>query len=589
MFPRFLLILYIIVAAATGAIAQDPTPSPTPIDTDREGRSAEDLANVPTVAPGFESEERLLPDLGRIGVDMADQRPISVREAIALAFENNTDIEVTRKNVRIAEYDLQAARGVYQPRLVGQTSYERATTPNVSIFSSNQKTTQGAFVGNATVTGYIPRFGTVLSGELTNQRVTTNNPISILSPQYNSGLGLRLVQPLLRGRGFDQNRRTIEIAKRNLSLTDAQFRQRSIEIITSVQRAYWDLTFALRNLQVQRDGVRDAKRQLDHNRRLVEEGQLAPIDIVAAETQVATFEQAVYEALNAVTQAENGLKNLIAPNRHDAIWNESITPTDQVELTVPRTTLGDAITTAMANRPELELNNVQKEINEIDRRYFRNQTLPQVDLIARYSSAGIGGSQNPNFRSPFDIPCDPADPGYEACIARQMAQQAQLQTLLQSIGGAGSSVGDIFANKYPTYSVGIQFNLPLFGDKTAKAQLGRALVEGERIETQREAAEQAIQVDVRNAIQAVRTAEARLRSAAIARENTARQYESEQRKLDEGYSDVYRVLERQMALTAARSNELRAQTELNKAIADLHRATGNALTENDITLLIRGR
>jgi outer membrane protein len=245
MFPRFLLVFFICSAVAVGAYAQDPTPSPTPIDTDREGRAAEDLKNVPTVAPGFESDERLLPDLGRIGVDMADQRPISVREAIALALENNTDIEVTRKNVRIAEYDLQAARGVYQPRLIGQTSYERATTPNVSIFSSNQKTTQGAFVGNAAVTGFIPRLGTVITGEVMNQRVTTNNPISILSPQYNSGFSLRLTQPLLRGRGFDQNRRTIEIAKRNLSLTDVQFRQRSIEIITGVQRAYWDLTYAL--------------------------------------------------------------------------------------------------------------------------------------------------------------------------------------------------------------------------------------------------------------------------------------------------------------------------------------------------------
>lgn len=589
MFPRSFFIFFLIAAVAAGALAQDPTPSPTPIDTDRQGRAAEELTNVPAVAPGFESEERVLPDLGRIGVDMANQRPISVREAIALALENNTDIEVTRKNVRIAEFDLEAARGVYQPRLIGQTSYERSTTPNVSIFSSNQKTTQGAFVGTANLTGYIPSFGTVITGEVTNQRVTTDNPISILSPQYNSGLGLRLVQPLLRGRSIDQNRRTIEIAKRNLSLTDVQFRQRSIEIITNVQRAYWDLTYALRNLQVQRDGVRDAKEQLEHNRRLVEEGQLAPIDIVAAETQVATFEQAVYEALNAVTQAENGLKALISPNRHDPIWSEAITPTDNVDLAAPRTTLGEAITAAMANRPELELSNVRKEINEIDREFFKDQTRPQIDLVARYSSAGIGGARNPNFSSPFDVPCDPDDPGYDACVARQMAQQAQLQTLLQSIGGAGSSYGDIFANKYPTYSVGIQFNLPLFGDKTAKAQFGRALVEGERIETEREAAEQLIQVDVRNAMQAVRTAEARLRSAAIARENTARQYESEQRKLDEGYSDIYRVLERQTALTVARSNELRAQTELNKAIADLHRATGNALTENDVTLLLRGK
>jgi HAE1 family hydrophobic/amphiphilic exporter-1 len=132
--------------------------------------------------------------------------------------------------------------------------------------------------------------------------------------------------------------------------------------------------------------------------------------------------------------------------------------------------------------------------------------------------------------------------------------------------------------------VGVQFNLPLFGDKTAKAQYGRSLVEGERIETQRAQAEQAIQTDVRNALQAVRTAEARLRAAGIARENSQKQYESEQRKLDEGQSDVYRVLERQTALTIARSNELRARTDLNKAITDLQRATGNTLDANGIAM-----
>ena len=143
---------------------------------------------------------------------------------------------------------------------------------------------------------------------------------------------------------------------------------------------------------------------------------------------------------------------------------------------------------------------------------------------------------------------------------------------------------DILTQKYPAVRVGVQFNLPLFGDKTAKAQYGRSLVEGERIETQRAQVEQNIQTDVRNALQAVRTAEARLRAAGIARENSQKQYESEQRKLDEGQSDVYRVLERQTALTVARSNELRARTDLNKAITDLQRATGNTLEANGIAM-----
>lgn len=573
--------LILVLSFFGAAAAQTPTPTPTPVAMppadDKQEVPPEKLEGVPAIAPNYSSEDRSLPDLGRVGVDMTDQRSLTLTEAITLALENNRDIEVTRKNVKIAEFDLTAARGVYQPRFTGQTAYERSKVPNVSIFSSNQTTTQGSLVGNAGVTGYVPSFGTILRGEFNNTRLTTDNPISILSPQNNANVTFSLTQPLFRGRSFDQNRRVIEIAKRNLSLTDVQFRQRSIEIIASVQRAYWDLTYALRNLQVQRDGVKDAKDQLAHNRRLVQEGQLAPIDIVAAETQVANFEQAVYDALNVVTQSENALKNLISPNRNAAIWNESVTPVDPVDLDAPRTTLTEALSAALENRPELEINQAQKDINAIDQRLYRELKKPQIDLVASYSSAGIGGSQNPDFNSPFR--CDPESPTFDECV---LAQQMQRQTLLTALGSSGSSVTDIFANRYPTYRVGLQFNLPLFGDKTAGAQLGRALVEGERLEVQREALEQNIQIDVRNALQTLRTAEARLRAAAIARENSAKQYESEQRKLDNGQSDIYRVLERQTALTAARSAELRAQTELNKAISDLQRATGNSLKANNV-------
>src|SRR6185436_6300399 len=124
----------------------------------------------------------------------------------------------------------------------------------------------------------------------------------------------------------------IEIARKNLSLTDAQFRQRAIETITSVQRAYWDLVFALRNLQVQKDAVRDSRAQLDHNQRMVTEGSLAPIDVVAAEAQVAGFEQSLFSALEEVSRSENNLKNLIAVNRNSDLWNLSVVPTDSVDL-----------------------------------------------------------------------------------------------------------------------------------------------------------------------------------------------------------------------------------------------------------------
>ncbi len=565
----YIIALALLIVAGTEARAQDPTP--TPAVNDAQNVAPENIKGVPAIAEKYRSDDRTLPDLGRVGVDMTDQRPLTLRETIELALENNRDIEVARKTSTIAEWDLRGTGGIFQPRLTGQSYYERATVPNVSIFSNNQKTTQNSIIANATVQGYVPRFGTVLAGTFNNSRVTTDNPISILSPQDNSGLGFSLVQPLFRGRRFDAGRRTIEIAKRNISLTDTQFRQRSIEVVAMVEKAYWDLTYTLRNLQVQRDGVRDAKSQLEHNRRLVDEGQLAPIDIVAAETQVANFEQAVYDALNAVNTTENVLKNLIAPNRTDAIWRQSLTPVESVEKDIPNTTLTEAMDLAIGNRPELEINKTQKDINLLDQRLYRDQKKPQIDFTASYTSAGIGGSQNPSFSPSFPTPCTTA-PASPAC-----AQQQENLTLL-----TGSPFRGIFLNRYPVLRFGVNFNIPLFGDKTASAALGRSKVEGERLDTQREQIEQGIQVEVRNALQSLRTAEGRLRAAAIARENTAKQYESEQRKLDEGQSDIYKVLERQTALATARSNELRARTELNKAITELQRATGNSLKVNDI-------
>jgi HAE1 family hydrophobic/amphiphilic exporter-1 len=602
----FLAIIFTLFVNFGATQAQDampspiPATSPTPIVVEVEKKSTdelkvvddkqnvqpENLKNVPRIAPNYKSEDRSLPDLGLVGVDMMQQKPLSLKEAITLALENNKDIEVSRQSVQLAEFDLTAGEGFYEPRFSGNTQYERATLPNVSIFSTNKTTTNSSIVGNARYQGFIKKLGTIYTAELNNARVSTNNPISILSPQYNTGLTFSVAQPLLRGRRFDNGRRIIEIAKRNLSLTDTQFRQRSIEIIANVQRAYWDLTFTLRNLEVQRDGVRDAKDQLAHNKRLVEEGQLAPVDIIAAETQVANFEQNVYIALEEVGRAENNLKNLIAENRNDSIWTESIVPTDSVELAAPRTTLTEALDLALQNRPEIEFNKVAADINEIDRRFYREQTKPQVDLVASYATSGIGGSQNENFRSPFAAICDPNATDYQTCLIRQQQQTAQQQTFLQGIGGAASGITDIFSNRYPTFRIGVQFNLPL-GNKTAKAQFGRSLVEGERVKTQREQVEQNIQVDVRNSLQAVRTSEARLRSAAISRENGEKQYASEQRKLDAGQSNIYQVLERQTALMNARSAELRAQTELNKAIAELQRATGNSLKANNVEARLR--
>ncbi len=591
----FGFIFIFILLSATEIKAQDATPTPTPVN-DGQNVQPEKIEGVPQIAPNYESEDRTLPEIGIVGVDLMQQKPLSLKDAIVMALENNKDIEVSRQNVRIAEFDLRSAKGFYDPRFVGTTQYERATTPNVSVFSNVRSITQNSLVGNAGVQGSLEKFGTNYSANFSNQRVNSTNPLSVLSPQYNTSFNLSFTQPLFRGRTIDQPRRTIEIAKRNLSLTDTQFRQRSIEIITNVQRAYWDLTFALRNLQVQRDAVRDAKDQLEHNKRLVEEGTLAPVDIIASETQVANFEQNVYTALEEVGRSENNLKNLISENRNTPIWSASVIPTDSVELDAPRTTLVEALTLALENRPEIEVNNVQKDINAIDQKYFKDQTKPQIDLVAGYTSSGISGSANANALNIFSN-TSTSDKINEVIsrVNPTLPPNQQItpivipppQTISSDLTGSyTSSLTDIVTNRYPIYRVGLQFNIP-FGNQIAKAQFGKSLVQGEQLNTQREQLEQAIQVDVRNALQSVKTSEARLRSAAISRENSEKQYESEQRKLDAGRTDIYTVLERQTALMNARSAELRAQTELNKAIAELQRATGNSLKANNVEARLR--
>jgi outer membrane protein TolC len=345
--------------------------------------------------------------------------------------------------------------------------------------------------------------------------------------------------------------------------------------------------FALRSLQVQRDAVTVAQTQLTHNKRLVQEGQLAPIDIVAAEAQISTYEQGVFSALEEVSRSENFLKHLIAENKTSQIWIESIVPTDPVDLQVPQVSLPDALQTAMQNRPELQQSTVLKEINEIDQRYFKNQTKPAVDLVGTYGVNGLAGAVSTAGVNPFT-----ASSLQVRQRVDQLSELAGLDPLPivppqtfspDLLGGYGQSLQSLFANRYGNFRVGVQISLPL-RNRTAEAQLGRSLVEGERIATQREQIEQAVQVDVRNALQSMRSAEARLRAAVATREANEQQFASEQRKLDAGQSTTFLVLERQTALTTARGLELKAQTDLNKAIADLQRATGNALSVNSIVV-----
>ncbi|MDQ3801905.1 MAG: TolC family protein [Acidobacteriota bacterium] len=576
---------------------QTPTSPQTPIIT--PGQNVGDSRLTPTtdlptepppVAPNFEAPLRPLPSAERVGVDVMNQLPLTLDEAIRLALQNNNDVDSSRIDVQIAEFNLRAARGVYDPLLGGESYYERRTTPTASTIGgagASGSITQSDLRTNFGATGLSPVAGGSYSVDFNTGRTTSNNQNALLNPQFPSSFSLTYTQPILRGRRFDINRRNIEIAKKNLSLSDSQFRQRVIEVVNQVEQAYWDLVYALRNLQVQIDAVKQARTQFESNQRLVAKGALAPIEIIASTTQITTFEQNVYTAQQDVTRAENTLKTLMLKERTSDIWIRSLTPVTPVEIEAPRVPLESAVGDAIRNRLELQQIQTSTEINNINTRFYREQTKPQVDLIANYTANGLAGTANEITRESGTINPDllarinqlSANQGLPPLVVTPTTTVSAPPSSL--VGGPFSSITDLLTARYPTYRVGVRISLPL-GNRVAEAELGRSLAEGNRLQNQRLQQEQIIEAEVRNALQALRSAEARLASAAAARNSAELLYESEQRQFRAGTTTLFLVLQRQNELIAARGRELQAQTDLNKAVAAFQRATGTTLTVNNI-------
>lgn len=553
---------------------------------------AELPAEPPTIAPNYRAPARALPSAERVGVDAAAQMPLTLNEAIKLALQNNNDIETASIDVRLAEFDLRGARGIYDPLISSESYLERSTTPTSSLIGGgpNGSVTQTDATGALRFGGFSPFFGGNYQVDFASTRLTTNNSFVSLNPQYPTALTFTYSQPLLRGLRIDDNRRRIEIGKRNVALTDAQFRQRAIEVIAQVEGAYWDLAFALRNLQVQIEAVKQARTQVESNQRLVQEGILAPIDVVAADAQVTNFEQNVYSAQEGVTRAENTLKTLLLPDRQNQLWSQALVPVTPIDLEPPHLPLTDAVQAALVNRPELAQLVSTAEINQVNTRFYKDQTRPQVDVVGTYNPVGLGGSLVPRGDG---FPFGGSNEALEARV-NELSIRAGLAPLAPTpvvigtispdlIGNYSTSLGNLFGLNYPTVRVGVRVQLPL-RNRTAEANFGRSLAEGTRIQNQRAQAEQLIEADVRNSLQAVRSAQARLASAAASRASAEQQFASERRQFQSGLSTVFLVLQRQTELLAARGRELQAQTDLNKSIAQFQRSIGTTLEANRVSV-----
>ena len=574
------------------------TPAPTPLP----GEPQEPLRE-PVIQEYQAKPMPPVPSLRRLGVG-DEQLPLSLNDAIKRALENNNDIEVARDDVRIAETQLRALEGIFDPIFAIQPTYDKRISPQQSQLGGGQGGTTSTTTWSLgpSVTKQFGRGGGNYFLSFANQHTNTNNTFSLLNPFYSSNLSLQFTQPLLRDRSIDNNRRQIRIQRKRLDQSDADFRQRTIETITRVQQAYWELVFALRDQQNQLANLNLSRESLRNVEAQIAAGAKAPLERAEVQTELANRETSLLTAVQNVAIAENNLKVLVFKDPSSPDWSAQVTPTDTPKFDTNPVNLPDALKAARDNRPELRRLRLQNDINDIDIRFFKNQTKPRIDLTGTVALTGLAGTSLATVTPPGStVPLIVGDPLTDPAAfllseirAIQTAQGlpvavvpstvAESSTINQTlIGGYGQTLRNLFGGDTRNVTIGVSIQFP-FKNKTAEANLAGARIQKEQLMASTRAQEQLIEVDVRNSAQAVESARQRVLSAREARANAELQLEGEQRLYQVGRSTTFLLFQRENALANARASELRAETDYNKAIADLQRATSTTLRANNVVV-----
>jgi HAE1 family hydrophobic/amphiphilic exporter-1 len=621
---RIFVAMMFVIAISIAAVAQ--TPSPTPVNpatlppgqqeppaTAPPGAQASPTPLVqPTPITPINIQEPNfpeikpqalppLPDLTRVGVVSSNTMPLSMNDAIRTALQNNNEIEVSRDDVRFAEQQLISLQGVYEPIFSVTPQYIHNITPQQSSLGgsgSTGKTTTTIFNFNPSVTKSFEKGGGTYTLTFSNSRTNTSNSFNLINPFYSSNLSLQITQPLLRNRSIDSNRHAIRVQKKRLEQSDSDFRQQTIQIISQVQAAYWNLVFALRNQQNQLDSLNVARQNMRDIEAEISAGAKAPLDRAQVQTDIATREANLYIATQSVSTAENSLKQLMLKDPSSPQWSAQLTPTDQPSFDLSPVSLSAALDDAHKNRPELRRLNLQKDINSVDIQFYQNQTLPQVDIQSTVAATGLAGTQvgTPAGTLVPLISGNPATNSSAFLLAQIQALRtnaglpiATVPNVATSgvapylIGGYGKDLTNLFGLGTRNMTVGVAISFPLH-NKTAEANLAGARIQKEQLDASYRSQDQAIEMDVRNAAQSVDTAQKRVVASRAARESAEQQLAGEQKLYEVGRSTTFLLLQRQQELTAARTNELQAQTDYNKALADLQRATGSTLRVNNVTV-----
>ena len=550
---------------------------------------------------------------------------LSLGDAVTLALENNYDIAIARINLDIADTDVlrtQAGanfRGVstgivantlggssstitggggpggtssasggagtganglvlstngggpapynYDPVITGTSEFERSTQPATSSFSPSS--TGNTFTNNIK---YEQGFstGTLLDVSFDNSRQSTTNPFSTFSPLFDSTFQAMITQHLLQGFGPKLNRRFIVEAKNNRRITDSAFRQQIIYTVTQVESIYWSLVSAYEDEQAKERALQQSTQLTADNRKQLEIGTLAPLDVVNSDSAVATDKQALITSQSNLEYQQLLMKQAIARNLNDPqLANAPVVPTDRVGLDrLPEEDMPveDLVKQAFTLNPQIEQAYLNMENNKITIKGEKNGLLPVVDLFGFYGGTGVGGTP---------VPCTGTLLAAGFCSP---------QAPLPAQSGYGSVLGHTLDNNAPNYAVGVNVNIPL-RNRVAQADQARSQMEYRQSEMRLQQLYTQIRIQVINAQYALTNDRANVLAAQTARDFDAQSLEAEQKKYKLGASTTANVLSQERTLATGENNLISATAAYAKDRSALQQILSNTLDNYGISLV----
>jgi len=484
---------------------------------------------------------------------------LSLEDCIAKALKNNLNVAIEQMNPELAGISVTKARELFVPRFEFSYGNNRQETPSYWWIQGAGTSISKLFDYGVSFIETIPTGGN-FSVSLQSYKSNTNQAFQLINPRYGSTLRFDFTQPLLKNFGSKVTRRQVLLAENNLDVSELQLQNALIDTIYFVQEAYWNYVYAIENFEVKKQSLQLGRDLLAKNKKEVEFGQLAPIEILTAESVVAQRVADLIQAESLITRSEEVLKAFINLAAEGDPRLKTISPMDKPVFKETAVVLDQALKEALDRRPDLKILKKSLESKELNLAVARNQTLPGLDLQLSYWSPGISGDRliylDDNFFS---------------------------QPIGTVKGNPGDSFRDVFKMAYKNWNVGLTLSIPL-SNFTTKADVTYARADLTQSQVRIKNLEQQVVLDVSDAVRMIETNAKKVEAYRVARDLAEKSLDAEEKKLKVGLSTNYFVLEFQEKLTNARSMEVKAKIDYILSVDRLEQATASSLEKRKIKI-----